>query len=217
MQHPRLKYSHLMPVLHNLKHIIGHNNWFISGSFANSVVDEPSDIDIYFYTENDFNRAVAHVNKHNKYQQYYSNNAVTFAHPNTGEIVQLIHKNFGYPLDIFKTFDLNVCKKAIRSDGTFIEANSAKEALHITDASSSTFHRYMKYLNRYNFSTGEIERMGKGIIDKYIADTSMVECYYGKTTNKPCNLLMYQAFKKCAPLKQYLNEQALEHAPELLV
>lgn len=205
-----------MPVLQRLRHLIGHENWFISGSFANPVVDEPSDIDIYFHTEDDFNRAIVHLND-KKHHMYYTNNAVTFAHPHTGEMIQLICKKFGYPLDIFETFDLNVCKKAIRSRGTFIEANSASSALHISMASSSTFHRYIKYMNRYGYTTGEVERMGKKVIDTYISDNSMIECYYGKTTNKPCNLLMYQAFKKCTPLKQYLNEQALKHAPELLV
>ena len=206
----------ILPKLQELRALLGHDQWFISGSFANHLIESPSDIDIYFYNEEGYNAAYKKLLGLKGWYNHDTDNASTWTNFSEAYFIQLVHKDFGTPYEVFKTFDLNVCKKAITSNGSYIEDMSANEPIHITRVDSNTFNRYFKYLNRLKVKQDHVE-LGKLLVDRYIQDGTLVNCYYGITTPKPVNALLYTASGRYKELKEYAREQALIHAPEILI
>lgn len=199
---------------------IPHKNWFISGSVANTRIKDPGDIDVFFLTEQDYiaaHAALSALTSIYQYQDTLTPNAATF---NTSRVhlpVQLIKKTFGTTEEVFNSFDINACKKAILPDGTRIQHVTANSIPQVVKPGAATFKRYFNYIDRLNLLSHRYV-LGKEAIDKYIEDSTIVDCYYGNqklqiTVNKE----LFIAAEECKELRAYLYEQAQERAPELLI
>lgn len=202
-------------VIQALKSWIGHDNWFISGSFANKKVDSFNDIDVFFYTEEELLAAQKNAGNTGVYK---TTNAATVSKvPGIDVSVQLIKTRTGTPKEVFKGFDLNVCKKALLPNNTYVIDENSDNPIKICNVSSNTFKRYVNYhykLNEYLF----IQDRAKKVIDTYISDHTMLRLYYdNKEELMQTNVAMFNAFIVEDCLQQYLIEQATMHAPELLV
>lgn len=206
-------------VLNILGNLIGTTGWFISGSFANIQVGNPKDIDIFFTSKTAYDNAVNRMTSRDGVLvgiQVVTDNALTFYVENVGDI-QFIHKYFGTPREIFKTFDLNVCKKAIMPSGALLQDDTANSELHICNINGDTFNRYFKYAKRL-YSHHKIMRLGKQLVDNYILDDTLVEYFYDNVTSIiPTNQLLLEATKHYPYIKHYALEQARLKAPELLL
>ena len=117
--------------------------------------------------------------------------------------------------EVFKTFDINVCKKAITSKGLYLEDPSVYDKLTLLNASSNSFQRFFKY--SYIYNKKDFVTAGNLIIDKYINNTTPVACYYTETKYTATNLLLYNVFSKHGCFSKYMQEQAKIHTPEFLI
>lgn len=213
------KTRHDKKILKRLSHYIGHDNWFISGSFANHKIKHPNDIDIFFYTEEDYKKTLVRITNDKVglggYVTYSTDNALTiYDGDNT---IQFVHKNFGTPQEIFNTFDLNVCKVAVLPNGNVIKDPTANEDLQITQVNSQTFRRYFKYVNRL-YGASKINEYGKWLIDNYIEDGSICSEYYlDELVNVPTNVILLNSVKEYDILNEYAFKQAVLKAPEILM
>jgi hypothetical protein len=209
-------------VLEYFSKSIGHNNWFISGSYANSKITNASDIDVFFCTQADYDSAVLHITKlyatdTDLVVDSVTSHSTTFYIRNISVPVQFIQKSFGTPDKIFDTFDLNVCKRALLPNGTKIVHKSADQELRVEKVNYNTFSRYFKYADRL-YSKKEVTRLGKKLIDTFIHDLDLLESYYDRVkTSKLTNDTMFKEACYIDSLKSYAYEQAKIHAPELLV
>lgn len=226
-------------LLDTLSSFIGHTDWFIAGSFATPQVTTPSDIDVYFYTEVDYDNAVRRLRafeaatpKKIDLKSIYActnqlstthitNNAVTFTHPDINLPVQLICRNVGTVKEILDGFDLNVCKHAILPDGTICSDKEASLPLKICNINAHTFKRIIKYTSYLGVQ--DVSGIFMSLIDKYVADSSMLEDYYSDDgSTVPVNETLHNAINtlprgKYADVVQYLSEQTEKYAPELLI
>lgn len=219
--------------------MIGHKEWFISGSYVNKQVKHPKDIDVYFYSEDAYKKAEKSINLHMNTHRYtdpiymymyiaeISPHAVTYYHGGLNFHVQLITRYFGTPDIIFKTMDLNVCKQAILSNGAYVKAENVALPITIGNISSSSFYRFWKYHQEYYKTTPvTLIKEAKKVIDCYIQDTTLIENYYGDENKYiATNKALYNAFsshlqkpgKHNKPILDYLYAQVDEYSPELLL
>lgn len=202
-----------------LRKLIGHDNWFISGSYAQPNIKYPNDIDIFFHTKRDFTVACDNCQLVTR-NSITTHNALTFSPQSTALPVQFVKKHFGSVTEIFDTFDLNVCKYAVYPNGTHYYHFTAQEPLYICKIDKETFNRYLKYLKYLSYS-GEKPTLKdvKHLIDSYISDTNLLEDYYNDRLAKtPVNHALFDAFKCVSTeIRQYLTQQAIIYAPELLI
>ncbi len=214
------RFSNIPTITNYLSQLIGHDSWFIAGSFADKEIDFPSDIDIFFYTEEAFLDAVSNITKNSPLMMKDSNttsNAISMYDEHLDYYVQLIKRNFGTTEEIFDKFDINVCKKAIKSDGTRKAHPSSHSPLRIDMVNAGTFRRYFKYAMRKGLKD-EIPRLGKELVDMYIQNDTIVNDYYDeKDSSIPVNRAMFKAVCDFYTVKDYAHEQAAIHAPELLI
>ena len=176
-----------------LKNLLGDNiNWYVSGSFANTAVLAPNDIDIYFYTEKDYQMASKIINPIGRvfktpFADTYNINLIPFT-------IQLITKHFGEPQEIFDTMDLNVCKQAILRDGTHIIDPTALDPLTITNVSIDTFKRYVKYYKRFN-PKRNLDKVFSFLFEQYISDYTPCISYYEDQPSIARNKTLYTLFQ----------------------
>lgn len=201
---------------------LGSTGWFIAGSYAHPDIEYPSDVDVFFTTEAGFNSAetiidtVVHNSKYNP-APYVSPDATTYHIAQSAMRLQLIKKHFGTVDQILSGFDLNACKRAIMPNGTVITHPTADQSLHIAKVNAGTFKRYFKYIN-YLKLKNEIPERGRELIDKYIKDDRYIEEYYdGKDISTTVNKSLLKVVSQFHSLKPYAHQQALIHAPELLI
>jgi hypothetical protein len=231
-------------VLRSLKGLIGHDEWFISGSFANDKANYFGDIDVYFYDQEGFDSAIAYAtrpkNPHEGHWEESQSNATahTFFYKkkvvprlfeegteerleNIGLPVQLIARRKGTPEYVFEHFDMNVCKKAILSTGEHVIHHSADKPIRLERLHSESFNRFIKYISKLK-QTKNITALAKPIIDDNIANSDVLEDAYSLVSPSPesfriANILMFDTFKHEPKIKDYLYKQAKLHAPELLL
>lgn len=213
--------DNIREVVSILKDAIGHENWFIAGSFAVPKIKKPNDIDIFFPTEEDCTAGIENVERHVKGSMGYissiSADASSYNIPKLPRIVQLVTKHYGKVDRIFDEFDLNVCKRAILPNGKRIVDRSAREELKITRINHQTFQRYFKYLNRLGREEERVP-LGKALVDKYIEDTTMIDEYYdGNHIVMPANQALFETLHESDAFGAYVCEQARVRAPELLI
>lgn len=197
-----------------LKQYIGHQDWFISGSFANRRIKEPRDVDVYFLTQEALTVA-KHALK--EFLSTSTRNADTIFLPEINIPIQLISRNTGRPAEVFRHFDLNVCKRALLPNGDYLRDPTANDPISIQNVNYDTFNRFLKY--HYNLDEyRSLALNGKKVIDTYIEDCSILTGYY-KSNEKTqiTNKRMFEVFKEETPLRDYLLEQANKYAPELLI
>lgn len=236
-------------ILSLIKQKIESIPFFISGSYANPDCKMITDIDIFFYSKEDYHLAVDRIKRstsivnkryleeqgeEDKYpvtsiSDSKNTTKVTIVGLRTATItLDLMNTNVGFPSKVLNSFDLNVCKQAITSTGKRIVDPTAKEELQVLKPYYNTFGRVNKYLERFRLTKNasvykvngikySVEDTLKKIIDQYVNNDTLVQDYYEESKYLPVNTLMYQAFihQKC--IKDYLNEQVLKHAPELLI
>lgn len=229
----------LSNVLTTLSEYIGHDYWFIAGSYAVPEVQEPSDIDVYFLTQEVLDHALQRlsgpeVDPNDPFvhtsNAFITDNAVSTYIGHLSKPVQFIKKHVGLPHEVLKHFDINVCKQAILPDGSRYVDPLALEPLHICELNICTFRRVFKYANYLGYSTPST-RFGREaplydtgfvhyLIDNFIQDSRIIEDYYDDVELKqPTNRCLYEAVHAHASETQiaYLNQQAEIHAPELLL
>jgi len=202
-----------------IRRLIGDSGWFIAGSFADVGIKNPSDIDIFFHTEEAYNDAYSRIKAASDNVAMHvgaTKNASTAYLKHVRLPIQLVKKHFGLPGKIFDTFDLNVCKKAITPQGRRINHPSSFEELKIVKINSGTFSRYFKYMGYKGVTNKNIRAME--LVDTYIANSTIVEDYYGnEKIVAPINKLMLTAVCTLTKMGTYAQEQAKIHAPELLI
>lgn len=219
-------------ICRQLRDIFRHDRWFISGSFANSRIHSPKDIDVYFYKEDDF-KSAEHNIKLQKIVWFTqkTQHTTTFTLRGHQLPIQLIHKQFGSPDEIFMAMDINVCRQAILPDGRRIQARGSRLPIHLCNPNAESFSRWLKYHRYYKTKPEDVATGMRQIIDKYIHDGSKTEGYYNGE-NVTVNHALYRSFAKAlrtytianaqydkiyTPVYDYLIEQVDEHAPELLL
>jgi hypothetical protein len=228
----RARKEEVITAVSELTKLIGKDGWFISGSFAHPDITDHRDVDIFFYTEEAFHKANTlldiEINKtppggslFDSFSNSYSTeNAISYNHllkaaPN----IQLIKCNFGTVADIFDTFDLNVCKKAILPDFSHITGKMSTAELYICKPSYDTFARVIKYAYRlYDYK--EVTIILRKIINQYIDKDEIITGYYGgEIKSGPTNVCLYNSFRALTDqtIQTYLTFKTKKHAPELLI
>ena len=219
-------------VLSVLQNFIGHEGWFISGSYANPNIPtrQISDVDVFFYDEECFNLAVAKIPTKPPIASMFNNRipnthitnetscAVSLRLENIDFPVQFIKVNFGTPKEIFEGFDLNVCKWAILSNGKYTRHPDANGPLHVTKVNGATFTRFIKYIHKLQLYSSN-NYLLKTLVDDYIEDDTIVVGYYedDKPTTVNAQLMQVLTDTELVWDKSYLVNQARERAPELLI
>lgn len=207
-------------IVSQLNKLLGHDEWFIAGSFAMKAVKHPGDIDIFFYSEDAFLRAINTIKLSDPdllKEAYDTGNALSIQSGKIGWSIQLIKKHFGTIDEILNTFDLNICKKAITSDGDRKAHRASYETLRIDRVNVGTFKRYFKYVMRMGLKD-QIPERGKQLVDRFIGDNTMVDDYYNKEVKSiPVNKALLQEIKNFHTVRDYAYQQAAVHAPELLI
>lgn len=204
-----------------LQTTIPNKNWFISGSFASPDIRRPKDIDIFFYSEKDYQEAydTFYTMQGDKDTLWHNSvNAATF-YIGIPTPIQLIKKLFGTPEELFDTFDINICKRAILSGGTSVLDPSCNKDIRVDRVSPGTFSRYFKYLY-YLDRQKDIPIKGEELINKFIGDSTVITTYYDEKEEKMAtNQALFKACKGFHALKPYLWQEAKKkkHAPELLI
>lgn len=145
------------------KFMVGHNGFIAGGCFKNLFNNEPiKDIDMFFKSEDDFNKAVKYFNRSDDFDPYYeSKNVTAFKHRDSHISVELVRTIFGAPEDVISEFDFTVTKFAYYKeltddDGVTYKAiyhSSFFEHLHLKRAiiddkipkPMSTFNRLLRY------------------------------------------------------------------------
>lgn len=223
--HPSpIKRVNVLFILEQLNKIMPHSNWFISGSVANPEVyfKHCSDIDIFFYSTEDYDTANAVISaRSDSLLVRTSGSAETYNIKGIGLAVQLIKKHVGSITQVFNTFDLNIAKYAVRSDGQQIADVCDTDLIQVVNPNSASVSRVAKYMEYLRYDSSRKNEAWKRLIDDHMGNDSIVEDYYdpegNKLLNKPFNKLLYNKIKYTRSLKPYLDEKALEHAPELLI
>jgi hypothetical protein len=211
------KKRNINTVIDTLLDHLGFSDWFISGSFANNRMRNPSDIDIYFYTKKGYQNATRNLQNSTISVYMVTPNASSFILKGLKLPVQLVAKHFGTPQEIFNTMDINVCKQAILSDKTLVQDPSSHFPVTLNKPSYGSFSRYFYYLDNY-YSPVEHYKKSKILISKYITDSTLLSHYYkGEVNHKPTNQCLYEAALKRPELCSLIKQQTLLHAPELLL
>ncbi len=205
-------------MLCKLRQYLGSEGWFISGSFANPRIKYYKDIDVYFYNKEKYKASIKRCMLI-KTRGDYSTCSSTFFGIIGSKPVQLIHMHFGTPEEIFESIDINVCKQAVLPDGTRIKHSTADDPIKIVKVSPNSFTRLRKYIYRYKLSHRDATNILLECIDDHIHnDEVMFDYYTGKMSKYPINHHMYQMIKRTDSIvTDYFTEQALKHAPELLL
>ncbi len=143
-------------------------NFYIAGGLIGSMnmnKQHDQDMDIYFRTSEDFEKALNFLKNNTGFKHVISTlNAETFnilddskssksSHFITAEekseVVQLVRKEFGEPEEVIANFDIN--KSMIAFDfNRIIKDPRFEEPLHILKYHSNTLKRICKYSLRYN-------------------------------------------------------------------
>ena len=216
------KPKRLEEVLKTLKAVIGHEEWFIAGSYAHPKVKRPSDIDVFFYTKEGCiagtDSAKSYVSDSDRsFATHSSEDADSFYITGADSVVQLIKRHTGTPQEVMSRFDLNVCKRAILSNGKKTTAPGALDNLKIDSLNHGTFKRYFKYVN-YLGLKDSIDLRVNSLVDRYIEDSTIIEGYYdGKKLSAPTNQVLLEAIIKHKSNTTYVYDQARLRAPELLI
>ena len=129
-------------ILATLNHTIPHKNWFIAGgAAATNFIDERfSDIDVYFYSEDDYKKALSSI----PYKSQESHSASTFFIDNN--LYQFVKCRFGSPYEIFETFDLSKSCVAVLPTGETIRSPKFDKPLYIKCLNIETMNRFNKYV-----------------------------------------------------------------------
>lgn len=218
------KYENVLYVLNALKNVLPHDRWFLGGSVANPEVyfNDCGDIDIFFYTMEDYNTANAAISARRDVRlDRTSGSADTYIVDGIGLTVQLIKRNVGTPTEVMDTFDLNVARHVVCSDGQQIAGAGYEDLMQVVNPTSATISRMQKYMEYLRYDSARKDEAWQSLIDQHMSNDDFVEEYYDESGNRlykhPFNKLLYGELKHVRRLKPYLDKKALEHAPELLI
>lgn len=96
----------------------GHNGFIAGGCFKNIFRNEKiKDVDIFFRSEEDFDKAKLYYQIHRDYVFSYENkNTISYLNTCTGVRVELIRNTYGSPEKILADFDFSIVKFAYYDD-----------------------------------------------------------------------------------------------------
>jgi hypothetical protein len=108
------------PLLKLKKYLKGHKGYIAGGCFKNIFNGEKvKDIDIFFYTEDDFLKALKYFNSHTKYKiKYENNNCVAYRNIITKVTIELVRAQFGPPQSLLNNFDFTIVQAAYHGEIT---------------------------------------------------------------------------------------------------
>ena len=139
-------------ILATLNHTIPHKDWFIAGGAAatNFINGRFGDVDVYFYSEDDYKKALSSVSN----ISIESSSASTFF---IGDhLYQFVKCEFGSPYEIFKTFDLNKSCIAVLPTGETIKSSEFDKPLYIKSLNIETMNRFNKYVKSKGFKYDKV-------------------------------------------------------------
>lgn len=119
-----------------LQFLVGHKGYIAGGVFKNIFNGgKIKDIDIFFYSKDDYDKAAKHFKGSSHYTTHYSNNKVeAFRNSFSGVIVELIKYKFITPEQMLKEFDFTITKfaliKTISKDESGDEIASYSVTMH---------------------------------------------------------------------------------------
>lgn len=197
-----------------LRAFIGHDNWFIAGSYANPNIKyrNCNDLDVFFHTEKDFLK----VKLDPKVIFNETKFAITVHVDKIFLPVQLVNVCFGDPKEIFKEVDLNICKHAVLSNGLRTSHPSTRQPMAIVNPNARSFSRIVKYVGKMGFKDKEAKKVLKNVVDTYIEDSSILPIFYDGENPTPANIAMFEALRH-TQIFPYLLKQAELKSPELLI
>lgn len=135
----------MIPEFTQIKSLLPELGWFIAGGSLLS--DYYNDVDVYFYSEADYNAAVL------PNPDITTDNAVTYLTLlDTRKNLQLINRNFGTPDEILANFDLNKSRQALLPSGELYQ--------------HPTFHADL-YFDLSQFRGSTLDRLTKYVINKH--------------------------------------------------
>lgn len=180
-----------------LNRYMEHHNGFIAGGVFKNVISGQAfkDVDIFFKSEEDFNKCLSHFDDNDLFIKYYENkNAVCFKNIKNNVKVDLVRGKFGTPKEIISDFDFTVTKFAYFKDVS--EDSSTYKCIYHKDYFEhltlkklviddklvfpiSTFERSYRYM-KYGFGLCR-ESKAKLIESLRDADTSnlSMDLYFG--------------------------------------
>lgn len=220
----RPKTNDILNVIYNI--LETREGWFISGSYADRLIKNPRDIDVYFSDESVAKTLLDNI-KSSTFR--YEKALVVVDKP--GNTISVTPRGLTLPIKfclssigdaqaVVDTFDINVSKKAVFPDGTYWEDPTADNPVHIDRVYYDTFSRFFKYLilHNPNLPSGELPHVSKCIIDTFINNDDKATCYYGKNPDTYVNEQLFKYFThKTTIFSRYMLNQALKHSPSLLV
>ena len=192
-------------------------SWYVAGSYAVPHVKAYNDIDVYF-TDVKYYKEVLSLLRRNNTPTSTTTYATTFEFYRSS--MQLISCKAGNPEEVLSTFDLNICKYAILSDGKSYKSPQSTTDLSVSAVTSETFARVEKYATRLGFSDTKKEAHYKRLIDTYLEDTTLTLKAYSTEQYIPVNRVLTEWVNsknvQRFPVK-YFKKQAAKRAPELLI
>ena len=173
--------------------------WFIAGGSA--CYESPTDIDLYFTSEASF-LAVKAIFTSVGRLGFTSDNAESYTYSKPTVLLgvfsattkfQLIIRKFAPVLDILADFDLNVCRKAILPDRSYVSLPESNHPLYLdlNHIRANSSQRLIKYLQRGFLShTLRFE----DLVHHLIANPDTLAEGYYDTVEQPYSKLLYRLY-----------------------
>jgi len=187
--------------------------FYIGGGFVFSILMKNeiySDIDIFFYKEEDLLTVKQNINE---LVQYKTNNAITLSydiwspsltlnHPS----LQLVCCRYGTPEKMFKSFDLNCSRCAFTSDNELItddcfNRNVSFLEVDFNNDSPDLLKRYHKYIVK-----GAVDKTNEyaKILHYYIENIDKVfKYFYSTEVSIKTDALLYNEYKSCPSTTEF--------------
>jgi len=143
----------LLKNMYDAFHSRMNTDFYLAGGCVDGILRNThfNDVDIFFETEYDFNKAVENITYD---LQFKSENANTYTF---GEhTIQLVKCQFGTIHDIMDGFDINKSRIAYGKDGV-IKHSTFDEELYVDfkNFKSTTISRVLKYRNKKNYNIND--------------------------------------------------------------
>ena len=167
--------------------------WFIAGGSA--CYESPTDIDLYFTSESAF-LAVKAIFTSIASLDFTTTNAESYTYSparSRSTKFQLIIRKFAPVADILADFDLNVCRKAILPDRSYISLPESNHPLYLdlNHIRANSPQRLIKYLQRGFLShTLRFE----DLIHHLIANPDTIAEGYYDSVEQPYSNLLYRLY-----------------------
>lgn len=190
-------------------YMVGHKGYVAGGAFKNLFNNEKvKDIDMFFYTKDDFLEAVECFKNDKDYHEFYKNKkVVAYKNKRTGVVVELIKYKFGEPLEIISDFDFTITKCAyINNYKTKEELEQLYETLEPEDDVKDFLEESVFLIHKDFFEHLHTKRLV--VDDKLVKPINTYERLfrYGKYGYSPCRETKLRMISEIRNLDDFSEE-----------